>query len=509
MNRFFELQEEISSRSKKTKIAPKPAAKTYGRPFSEKKQPRGIRNNNPGNIRLNKANDWLGKVPADKNTDGSFEQFTDYKFGVRALIMLLRNYIKDKRDTITTIFDAFAPATENNTQAYIKFVAKRLGIGEKDTIKPTRDIMKALVQAIAKMENGVEAVTDAQFDEGFNELPQNIKDELDPPQAKSFWESEMDLPSYYMSETDDGWSREYSEVRTKTLVVIEKEPASGDNGFLAEKSKKNAGALRVTNVKDFVDQVLRSLAANEKINKLTIYGHGSPGNVSLGDGQGWEEGKNISSGDWEKEFARLNGKFAPNATVFLGGCNTGAELGGSEKLKKMADILGVNTVAPTGKVYGNCTEETGSKHQKGFPGSPTLPPISSPSDDKKKADMSNAHSFTVADMKNSINAIYINTAKKPVNSANAAKFKFNDPAFIRQFIDGIDFTNAVNTRSISGKLNAQIFIVNKDVVEEYVMFSDYDFFLKKGDWTKGYQVKYGLKQKIKSLLEGPGELLVS
>src|SRR5262245_28843201 len=113
MNRLLDLQDELALKSKKKKpvkkgAEPSVAKSWYGYQF-DKSQPRGIRNNNPGNIRLNKNNDWTGKVPADKNTDGSFEQFTDYKYGVRALIILLRNYINGGKNTITKVFESFAP----------------------------------------------------------------------------------------------------------------------------------------------------------------------------------------------------------------------------------------------------------------------------------------------------------------------------------------------------------------------------------------------------------------
>lgn len=116
--------------------------------------PRGIRNNNPGNIVINKNNAWEGKVPVEQNTDGHFEQFTSYEYGIRALIILLTNYVKSGRNTITKIFAAYAPPNENNTQSYIKFVADRLGVGADDTLTLTKTILKTLSQAIAKMENG-------------------------------------------------------------------------------------------------------------------------------------------------------------------------------------------------------------------------------------------------------------------------------------------------------------------------------------------------------------------
>ncbi|MBX7225027.1 MAG: glycoside hydrolase family protein [Chitinophagales bacterium] len=143
-----------------------------GRSFEN--TPRGIRNNNPGNIRLTDQK-WEGKVPNKDNTDKSFEQFTSYAYGVRALIVLLKNYITKGRNTITAIFGAYAPPNENNTQNYIRFVAERLGVGADAPLSLTKNILKELAQAIAKMENGVECISDTQFDEGFALLSDDMK----------------------------------------------------------------------------------------------------------------------------------------------------------------------------------------------------------------------------------------------------------------------------------------------------------------------------------------------
>ena len=65
--------------------------------------PRGIRNNNPLNIRI--GNTWLGEV-ADPS-DPSFEQFVSMQYGVRAACVLLRRYIRHyKRQTIQAIISA-------------------------------------------------------------------------------------------------------------------------------------------------------------------------------------------------------------------------------------------------------------------------------------------------------------------------------------------------------------------------------------------------------------------
>lgn len=52
-------------------------------------EPRGLRNNNPGNIRTTKDR-WQGLRP--QQTDPAFFQFTEMRYGYRALIITLQNY---------------------------------------------------------------------------------------------------------------------------------------------------------------------------------------------------------------------------------------------------------------------------------------------------------------------------------------------------------------------------------------------------------------------------------
>lgn len=83
---------------------------------------RGVRNNNPFNIRVSNSR-WFGKVSSDRNTDGVFEQFQSIDYGVRAGLVLLCRYIKDYRlDSVRAIISRFAPEKENNTRSYIEFV---------------------------------------------------------------------------------------------------------------------------------------------------------------------------------------------------------------------------------------------------------------------------------------------------------------------------------------------------------------------------------------------------
>lgn len=118
--------------------------------------PRGIRNCNPGNIRVTKDK-WQGLRSVQ--TDKEFFQFTEMKWGYRALIRTLQNY--RKRHGCMTIADfihRWAPSQENNTTAYIRSVCSQLGV--PSVYVPDvddRDTMCALAAAISCHENGVVA----------------------------------------------------------------------------------------------------------------------------------------------------------------------------------------------------------------------------------------------------------------------------------------------------------------------------------------------------------------
>lgn len=119
-------------------------------------QPRGIRNNNPGNIRW--GDDWRGLVPDALRTDKSFCQFTKPEYGIRAMIVILRNYQrKHGLNTVTDIINRWAPPVENNTLAYINSVAKFVGVKPDQVINVMDSrVMIPLLEAIITHENGVQ-----------------------------------------------------------------------------------------------------------------------------------------------------------------------------------------------------------------------------------------------------------------------------------------------------------------------------------------------------------------
>ena len=114
--------------------------------------PRGIRNNNPLNIRI--GNVWLGER-ANPN-DPSFEQFVAMEYGIRAGFVLLRRYIRHyKRTTVAAIIEAWAPSNENNTQRYIDIVSQLSGINPTEAIRyEDKTTMVSLVDAMIRVECG-------------------------------------------------------------------------------------------------------------------------------------------------------------------------------------------------------------------------------------------------------------------------------------------------------------------------------------------------------------------
>ena len=122
--------------------------------------PRGIRNNNPLNIRRSK-DQWKGLRAVQ--ADASFCQFETMEYGWRAAFYLLTRtyYHKYRLYTIRGIVSKWAPPNENNTKAYIANVSRLTGIDPDEPIgipsdKPSR--WMAVGMAMAIQENGTDSL---------------------------------------------------------------------------------------------------------------------------------------------------------------------------------------------------------------------------------------------------------------------------------------------------------------------------------------------------------------
>lgn len=118
--------------------------------------PRGYRNNNPGNIRIN-GDLFQGEIRPSK--DKSFKLFETMAYGYRAIFKILSNYYRNyKLDTIRKMIGRYAPPSENDTDAYIKAVSDYAGIPADDPININdREQMIRIVAGMSKVENGREA----------------------------------------------------------------------------------------------------------------------------------------------------------------------------------------------------------------------------------------------------------------------------------------------------------------------------------------------------------------
>ena len=124
-----------------------------------KSNTRGIRNNNPLNIR--KGNSWKGE--RHPQSDPAFEEFETVEMGIRAAIILAYNYITgraascrgQRMATVTQFITKWAPPSENNTQAYISRVCQRATLTPHESLYPIRkNQLLRLLWAMAEVECG-------------------------------------------------------------------------------------------------------------------------------------------------------------------------------------------------------------------------------------------------------------------------------------------------------------------------------------------------------------------
>ena len=121
--------------------------------MNTKQLPRGIRNNNPLNLRRTKSQ-WKGLV--SNPTDKAFCQFVDIHYGIRAAFICLRSYIRKYRICqVKDIIYRWAPPTDgNNTALYISHVCKAMNCSPEHFVVFSYNEMSAMVRGMSFVENG-------------------------------------------------------------------------------------------------------------------------------------------------------------------------------------------------------------------------------------------------------------------------------------------------------------------------------------------------------------------
>jgi hypothetical protein len=125
--------------------------------------PRGIRNNNPGNL------NFAGQTGAslEDGPNARFAKFQTMAQGIAALASQLQRYAAQGVDTVASIISKYAPPNENNTGAYIKTVSKRLGVNPGDHLNLQNiEQLRLMIAAISDMEVGVGRINADQINAG-------------------------------------------------------------------------------------------------------------------------------------------------------------------------------------------------------------------------------------------------------------------------------------------------------------------------------------------------------
>lgn len=138
--------------------------------------PRGIRNNNPGNIKRSGGDQWKGLADSDEMTpfqkrEMTFCVFTEPRWGLRALARTLRNYqrLHNLRTTLQMV-SRWAPGSDNNdTRGYAEAVASYLSIDMHDAIDfdGNTNLALQMMHAFIRQENTIQPYSKTQLREGY------------------------------------------------------------------------------------------------------------------------------------------------------------------------------------------------------------------------------------------------------------------------------------------------------------------------------------------------------
>lgn len=117
---------------------------------------RGLRNNNPGNIERT-GDVWQGMAPVQ--SDSRFVTFDDMVYGVRAAAVIFRNYARRYGlRSVRELISRWAPPVENDTEAYVRSVAQRVGVDADTPLDlGNTELMFKFLRAVFRHENGAEA----------------------------------------------------------------------------------------------------------------------------------------------------------------------------------------------------------------------------------------------------------------------------------------------------------------------------------------------------------------
>lgn len=191
---------------------------------------RGIRNNNPGNLR---------SAPNAVGNDGSFPIFSNPNDGLAAMSRQLQLYGGRGNDTPYGIIHTYAPSSENDSQAYINAVTKDTGFGAHEKLDLSDPAtLKRLMTAMIRHENGSQPYSESDIDNGIN---------------TSMTDPRWRVPQGYSGNTEINQTGKGGEPNINA-------PAAGSNGI-------SGGGI---DMKQLADTLSKSLKENKSEIELTL-----------------------------------------------------------------------------------------------------------------------------------------------------------------------------------------------------------------------------------------------
>jgi len=171
--------------------------------------------------------------------------------------------------------------------------------------------------------------------------PESIKDCITAAEEKGLRDGTKD--------PDDVW---------KDLVDRCPEVENDDNGALLADLAANPDAILVGSKEELAEKLAEYAQDNDCcIKKITILGHGAPGDISVGGGMRSPDCKYINGhpgneADWKEDLAPLKKVLCKDATFVLEGCSVGYCSIGLYKMQELAEEFGVTVIAPKVNMTG-------------------------------------------------------------------------------------------------------------------------------------------------------------
>lgn len=142
------------------------AQSSGGTQFGNRNEPRGLRNNNPGNIESGR---FAATVQGFEGSDGRFARYATPEQGIQAADKLLQTYAGRGLNTVAGIVNRWAPPTENNTGAYVASVARELGVDPNQPLDMGNwETRQKLIAAKIRVENGKQPYSEDVFQRALN-----------------------------------------------------------------------------------------------------------------------------------------------------------------------------------------------------------------------------------------------------------------------------------------------------------------------------------------------------